>query len=342
MASGTNNLVGIGGSGGLINGMGGNQVGVAHPGLGTLGNYGGPTATISLLPGSPALGTGTADGLNTDQRGRPLDSPADIGAFQSQGFTLTPTAGTPQSAGAGSGFTPLEVLVAAKNGVEPVAGGGVTVTANPAAGGASASLTPTTATIGTNGVAQVGATANSIVGSYTVTAATAGASVPATFSLTNETPGTFLVANPSIPFGTASVTLSGTLSFGTQFPPQGEHVLITLGGTQQQTTIGAGGAFSAVFSTTSLKAAGSSHAFTYSYSGNGANIPASGSGTITVTPLTPTVTVADLGGRSAGAPSPRRPRSPRRAGRLGRASRTSAPSRRITPGRIPPTGSSTA
>ena len=56
--SGSYNLIGTGGSGGLINGVNNNQVGVANPLLGTLGNYGGPTQTIPLLPGSPAIGKG--------------------------------------------------------------------------------------------------------------------------------------------------------------------------------------------------------------------------------------------------------------------------------------------
>ena len=55
-------------------------------GLAPLGFYGGPTQTMALLPGSPAIGTGTAvSGVTTDQRGVPLDSPTpDIGAFQTQ------------------------------------------------------------------------------------------------------------------------------------------------------------------------------------------------------------------------------------------------------------------
>jgi len=69
-----------------------------NPLLAPLGDYGGPTQTMALLPGSPAIGTGTAvSGITTDQRGEPLASPPDIGAFQSQGFTVTPVTGsTPQ------------------------------------------------------------------------------------------------------------------------------------------------------------------------------------------------------------------------------------------------------
>ena len=42
-----------------MNGVNGNQVGVANPGLAPLGNYGGPTRTIALLPGSPAIDAGS-------------------------------------------------------------------------------------------------------------------------------------------------------------------------------------------------------------------------------------------------------------------------------------------
>jgi len=41
--SGANNLIGTGGSGGLVNGVNGNLVGVTDPGLAPLGDYGGPT-----------------------------------------------------------------------------------------------------------------------------------------------------------------------------------------------------------------------------------------------------------------------------------------------------------
>jgi hypothetical protein len=90
-----NNLIGTGGSGGLI-GNADNQVGVAEPGLGTLGYYGGPTQTIPLLPGSPAIASGstalavdptTGQTLEYDQRGigfdRIVNGAVDIGAYQS-------------------------------------------------------------------------------------------------------------------------------------------------------------------------------------------------------------------------------------------------------------------
>ncbi len=56
------------------------------PVLGPLGNYGGPTLTLPLLAGSPAIdGGNTATAPATDQRGhaRPYGAAADIGAFES-------------------------------------------------------------------------------------------------------------------------------------------------------------------------------------------------------------------------------------------------------------------
>jgi hypothetical protein len=52
-----------------------NQVGTSgnpiDPRLGPLGNYGGPTQTMPLLPGSPAIDAGTSDGAPVaDQRGQ--------------------------------------------------------------------------------------------------------------------------------------------------------------------------------------------------------------------------------------------------------------------------------
>ena len=95
-----NNLIGDGtGSTGFINGVNGDQVGTSatpiDPVLGPLFNYGGPTETMALLPGSPAIDTGN-NALNPpgnffDQRGPPfrrisplIGGTIDIGAFEFQ------------------------------------------------------------------------------------------------------------------------------------------------------------------------------------------------------------------------------------------------------------------
>jgi hypothetical protein len=162
-------------------------VGVANPGLAPLGDYGGPTQTIALLPGSPAIDAGTSGpGIPaTDQRGEPRHGAPDIGAFESLGFTLTIVRGSsPQSTADGTPFAhPLAVVVTANNPIEPVAGGTLTFAAP--TGGASAVLSPgASVQIGANRQASATAVANATAGSYVVSAAATGAA-PVAFDLTN-------------------------------------------------------------------------------------------------------------------------------------------------------------
>ena len=178
----------VGGVGGENNLIGGNPL------LATLGDFGGPTLTLALLPGSPAIGGGTGTNApTTDQRGQPRTARVDIGAFQSQGFTITPVAGsTLQSVDVGEPFAnPLAVTVTAINPAEPV-DGGVMSFAAPSAG-ASASLSATTAIIA-HGQAGVTATANATPGAYVVTAMAAGVTSGG-FNLTNATATPSLVVD---------------------------------------------------------------------------------------------------------------------------------------------------
>jgi hypothetical protein len=88
------NLIGDGDdSTGFAAGVNTDQVGSASvpldPLLGPLQNNGGPTFTLALLPGSPAINTGTCDDPSTDQRGdpRPVGPACDIGPFEVQACT---------------------------------------------------------------------------------------------------------------------------------------------------------------------------------------------------------------------------------------------------------------
>ena len=105
-SSSSHNLIGTGGSGGLTGGTNGNQVDVATADLdlGTLGDNGGPTLTIALLQGSPAIdgGSTSISGVTvpaTDQRGAlrgptglNAGSTVDIGAYEaSSSFLVTST-----------------------------------------------------------------------------------------------------------------------------------------------------------------------------------------------------------------------------------------------------------
>jgi sugar lactone lactonase YvrE len=99
--AGLYNLVGDGTGSNLRDGVNGNQVGntPTHPGvidpkLGPLYNNGGPTPTMALLPGSPAIDKGNNSFIpyyqNTDQRGFPrvVNGTVDIGAFEVQPLHL--------------------------------------------------------------------------------------------------------------------------------------------------------------------------------------------------------------------------------------------------------------
>jgi hypothetical protein len=55
------------------------------PKLGALGQYGGPTQTLPLLPGSPAIDAGSPAAAARDQRYFVRTGPPDIGAFEFQG-----------------------------------------------------------------------------------------------------------------------------------------------------------------------------------------------------------------------------------------------------------------
>ncbi len=172
-----------------------------NPLLAPLGNYGGPTQTMALLPGSPAIGAGNVASITnppfsgppyTDQRGDPrlTNGTVDIGAFESHGFTITYSSGRFQAATVNTGFgAPLVVSVTSADG-EPVQGG--VVTFNPPGSGASCTFpaASNTAVINASGLASIDVAANTTAGGpYFVYATTARAFGAADFSLTN-TPGT--------------------------------------------------------------------------------------------------------------------------------------------------------
>ncbi len=210
----------------------------ADPMLAPLANYGGPTRTLAPLPGSPALGAGTAvAGVTTDQRGAARTGRVDIGAFQSRGFNVAAGGGAGQSTYVGTTFAaPLTATVSSAFG-EPVAGGRVTFTAAPSAAGASAGLSASVVTIAADGSASVTATANPTAGTSQVTATTGTATVAAaSFSLINTlaptllTPATF-GDNPY------STSLRGVVVAFNHDPDAADHT-INLGSGTYRLTLG--------------------------------------------------------------------------------------------------------
>jgi predicted outer membrane repeat protein len=293
-----------GDSGGETGGTGTTRAGAADhdlvqataPGLGSLGNYGGPTETIPLLPGSSALDIGAAgSGVpTTDERGEPRFGPTDIGAFESQGFTLAPVSGsTSQATPVGQPFAAaLTVTVTANNSVEPVSGGTVTFKA-PSTGASATLVPPQPFVISANGQISDDATANGIGGSYDVTVSPGGSETGTSLALTNQVQPVFSsLTQTSIVYGSAApLTIGGIIQAGT-IAPTGD-VEITLHGVTESATIGSGDGFSAVFDVADLPVSSSPDTISYTYAANGDLLAAAGSSTLTVSPAPLTITAKD-------------------------------------------------
>ena len=103
VASAGHNLIGKtdGSSGWVGSDLTGTIASPLNPLLAALGNYGGPTQTMALLPGSPAIGAAVVvSGVTTDQRGLIRGTTVDIGAFQTS-LVVESTAGSVVTTAAG-------------------------------------------------------------------------------------------------------------------------------------------------------------------------------------------------------------------------------------------------
>ncbi len=176
------------------------------------------TQTYALLPGSLALGlirapcpvgyTDAASGMSvtatTDQRGvtRSVSGDCDSGAFESQGLTVTATAGDNGIAATNGTFATLLTATVSSMASEPVVGGQVTYHINGGSNGTTgaftttgtnctvpnADLTTAICPVASNGAATAPAlTANGIVGVFAVTAGASGIATPVTFTLAYPT-----------------------------------------------------------------------------------------------------------------------------------------------------------
>jgi hypothetical protein len=156
--------------------MGGDNNVTDDPLLGELGDYdeSGDVLSVPLLPDSAAMDVASS-GLCPDEDARGIDrlqgDGCDIGAYESQGYTLEISDGDDQSAIIGVQFgSPLEVTLDNPDGLE-LDGYEVTFT-GPSSG---AGITPATQTVKTNaGVASFTPTANDTVGEYRVSAEMSG------------------------------------------------------------------------------------------------------------------------------------------------------------------------
>jgi hypothetical protein len=295
--TGSNNLIGTGGSGGITDGTDGNIVltDLSSLGLAPLGDYGGPTSTMALLPGSAAIGAGLGQSnINTDQRGAPraTSGAIDIGAFEEQGYTLALVSGSPQSTMIGQTFAePLVVVLTEDFASAPLPGATIEFTAP--SSGASTSPSAGSAVTDANGQASVAATANAIAGAYTVIASDGtGLTVP--FQLTNQATPSFSGLTDRMAAYGSTVTFTGTLADDTQSPPAGEDVAVTVNGVTHDAPLAADGSFSAQFTRTDvvLNASPTAYTVTYAYATDGVFLAAQGSSQLTVTPATLTAAIA--------------------------------------------------
>jgi len=161
------NLVGADVTGSLTNGQNGNQLGVtaAQVDLAPLGDYGGPTQTFALLPGSLALGAGPTETGAFDQRGfaRPAGAPADAGAFQTTPLVVN-TAADADAPG----------LLTLRDAVN-IASVNTTTTAEPITFDPTVFATPQTITL-TDGTLELGGSRSSVA-PITITGSSAGVTI---------------------------------------------------------------------------------------------------------------------------------------------------------------------
>ena len=248
--------------------IGGPIYGVIDPMLKPLGYNGGPTQTMALRAGSPALDTGAnADGLSTDQRGQPFartaGSRTDMGAFELQLVLLTPTVSVSNAGGTfnGSPF-PAVATVAGVGGPFTASLAGVTPTLTYYAG-------PTAV-----GPALAGAPTNA--GTYTVVAAYA--SSPEYTSASATTTFTIARAMPTFIAMSSATTLAGKISLGALVPTG--SVAIAVGAVTVSAAIHADGTFSASLPTGHLPAG--TYTITYTYLGDANFKPARATQTLVV------------------------------------------------------------
>lgn len=199
--------------------------------LGPLGNYGGSTQTMPLLPGSAAIDAGNdatcaaAPVSNLDQRGisrSGFGTHCDIGAFESRGFTVSNVTGTPQSTYVNTAFAaPLGLTVTANNASEPTTGGKAIFTIP--GSGASVIFTGNP-TIDLSGVFAAPVSANGVPGGpYTIVANVAGAPGSFNYSLTNNCVPAMTVSNAndssvgSLRHAILGVCANGTIAFDSDY-----------------------------------------------------------------------------------------------------------------------------
>jgi hypothetical protein len=231
--------------------------------------------------------------LTYDQRGTPfqrvVNGTVDIGAFESNGFTLTPVSGSNQSTAVNTAFAaPLVVQVFSVDTGLPMTGGSVLFT-GPVTG-ASAAFTGA-ATVSSTGYASATPTANGSSGSYSVTASAPGSTGTATFNLTN-------IATIVTP--TVNVTGPITLTYGAALA--NSQLSGTASAVVNSVTVNVPGTFSYTTGSGVVLGAGNGQSEGVTFTPNDTTdfTTATTTVTVNVAQATPTVNVTDAGGYYTG------------------------------------------
>ena len=253
------------------NPVSGATVTFAAPTSGASGTFAG-SVTITAVTGTNGIATSPTFTANS-QTGTYLVAAAVANGTSSAQFSLTniapvtvsvsATAGTPQSATAGTTFaTPLQATVKDSNN-NPVSGATVTFTApSSGASGTFGGSATVTAITGTTGIATAPAfTANSQTGTYLVAATVANGTSSAQFSLTNTAPVTISVSatggtpqNATV--GTAFATpLQATVKDSNNNPVSGATVTFTAPANGASGTFGGSATVTATTGTTGIATA---------------------------------------------------------------------------------------
>ena len=143
---------------------------------------------------------------------------------------------------------------------------------------------------------------------YTLTATgntvstSSGVVVSSSFNVTGATPSITGVANEVIAYGTATVTLTGTVAAGNVYPANDETVSVTINESTHPATItGGAGAFSVIFTTAAIPVSVSPYIITYHYAGD-ASLAAADNAATTLTVQTKaygTMTLSNYAGAVA-------------------------------------------
>ncbi len=273
-----------------------------------LGNVNGGALSINGTGGTLNLGTGlthtfTGTWTRSDGTLNGGSSILKLGAGFS-GTSGTFTAGTGTVEWNASGSQTIAALT--YNNLSLSGSGAKSITTSTSVTG-NLSISGATASIGTELNISAGSLTlggfNKINGTWGSTTSTATykdntffAATTGIVTVTNDTRPTptfsGLTASQSICYGTATVTLSGTISSATVYPANGELVGVTINGVTQNASISGGvGGFSINFNTATIPTSGTPYIITYSYAG-GVNLKPAANNTSTALTVNPATAIS--------------------------------------------------